>query len=638
MAALGINNPMFYLAGTTGNDPWSMNQAGTYNYFLDGESGVDTLSVGTLSLSQFTLKQNTDGTINLDTVSGASGSSASHFTLYNVETISYYVNSNARGQIDLRTYFPNVIDTSANVSTNLDLLQRNINTIKSINLVSPLTVSTTPDWNYQGVLDYAGSTPTGLIAPLTVSASQVVNDTGILAKIIGGYNLAVTDTSANIATNLIVLESHFTHISSLSQTDAGVALNITATQLASDAQVLALLNGGAYKLQVWDTSANIAINLDVLESHYAHIGLLTQTDAGVALNITATQLDSDAQVLALLNGGAYKLQVWDTSANIAINLDVLESHYAHIGLLTQTDAGSSIAITAAQSSNDNTVLTKIVGTYNLTVTGTNAADNLYDTVNSLATLTGGAGIDTFNVTGIDTISDLGNGGADVLKVAAGGIANVIVNTAWLATADTFNNGTVDITTAGQAVNLSAVTNGILGYKITNTGAGAQLTGSAFGDLIIGGAGKDVLSGGLGNDILKGGLGNDLLIGGLGNDTLTGGNGNDLFVFNTKPNNKSNVDLITDFASGKDHLEFSKAAFSALHAVAGVGSGLKASEFVSSPTATHGTTANSHLIYNSTSGVLYYDADGSGAGAAVKVAILGTSTHPALTAADVLIIA
>ena len=117
---MNINNPMYYLAGTQNNDSWSLTSAGTYNYFLDGAGGVDTLSVGTITAPQFTLTQNTDGTVNLDTVSGASGSTASHFTLDNMEIISYNIaGSSVRGQIDLRTYFPNVIDTSANISINL---------------------------------------------------------------------------------------------------------------------------------------------------------------------------------------------------------------------------------------------------------------------------------------------------------------------------------------------------------------------------------------------------------------------------------------------------------------------------------------------------------------------------------------
>lgn len=36
--------------------------------------------------------------------------------------------------------------------------------------------------------------------------------------------------------------------------------------------------------------------------------------------------------------------------------------------------------------------------------------------------------------------------------------------------------------------------------------------------------------------------------------------------------------------------------------------------------------------------VYYDADGSGSGVAVQIALIGTTTHTALTAADFLVIA
>jgi hypothetical protein len=48
-------------------------------------------------------------------------------------------------------------------------------------------------------------------------------------------------------------------------------------------------------------------------------------------------------------------------------------------------------------------------------------------------------------------------------------------------------------------------------------------------------------------------------------------------------------------------------------------------------------ANDYLIYNKTTGGLYYDDDGNGTEAvAVKIAVIGTITHPALTAADFMI--
>jgi Ca2+-binding RTX toxin-like protein len=46
-------------------------------------------------------------------------------------------------------------------------------------------------------------------------------------------------------------------------------------------------------------------------------------------------------------------------------------------------------------------------------------------------------------------------------------------------------------------------------------------------------------------------------------------------------------------------------------------------------------SNDHIIYNNNTGALFYDADGNGVGAAVKIALIGN--HAALTAADFLVI-
>ena len=202
------------------------------------------------------------------------------------------------------------------------------------------------------------------------------------------------------------------------------------------------------------------------------------------MTITGVSIANEATVTG--DGHVSNIKVTDTANHITSNLAALLAD-TKLTSITQSDS-STLSITAAQSSVDNAVLAKIAGAYNLTVTGTNAADKLFDTVDSLATLTGGQGIDTFNVTGTDTVTDLGKGGADILKVATGGVANATIDTAWLATADTTNNGTANITTAGLVVNLSAVTKGISGYKITDTGSATKLTGSALGDVIIGGTG------------------------------------------------------------------------------------------------------------------------------------------------------
>jgi len=143
-----------------------------------------------------------------------------------------------------------------------------------------------------------------------------------------------------------------------------------------------------------------------------------------------------------------------------------------------------------------------------------------------------------------------------------------------------------------------------------------------------GAGNAQGFGNSGNNVLTGNAGDDTLAGGEGNDTLVGNAGADTFVFDTAPNAASNKDTIGDFLSGTDELSFDHAVFTALGAEGPLAAGmLRSGAGVSSA-----ADADDYLIYNTTTGALYYDADGSGAGVAVQVATL--TGHPTLLAADV----
>ena len=268
--------------------------------------------------------------------------------------------------------------------------------------------------------------------------------------------------------------------------------------------------------------------------------------------------------------------------------------------------------------------------YGITLIG-NAGANVLTGGTSNDTLTGNGGVDTFNVSaGTDTITDLGNGGADILNVSAGATVNATASAAWTASATTVNHGTVNISTSGLAVDLSAVTattTGNYGYHVTNTGAAATFTGSAL---------DDWLTGGTGNDTLLGGNGADQLRGGAGNDTLTGGAGADFFIFDTTPSATTNKDTITDFVSGTDKLEFSKAIFTGLSSAA-LG-GLTSDAFWSGSSVTAAHDATDRFVYNTATGALYYDADGIGGTAAIQVALLGTSTHPTLVYSDIMLLA
>ena len=144
-----------------------------------------------------------------------------------------------------------------------------------------------------------------------------------------------------------------------------------------------------------------------------------------------------------------------------------------------------------------------------------------------------------------------------------------------------------------------------------------IRGTGFAGAMFGGAGNDQLWGSLGNEVIKGGAGNDMIGGGRGFDVLFGGTGKDaFFVFDT-----TSVDVIKDFSAKDDLISLDLVAFDEL----GLGFVSK-SEFRIGKVA---ATANQHLIYDKTSGALYYDEDGAGGAAQVK--ILQLAKDLALTA-------
>ncbi|MBT9100003.1 hypothetical protein KFZ76_20080 [Methylovulum psychrotolerans] len=258
----------------------------------------------------------------------------------------------------------------------------------------------------------------------------------------------------------------------------------------------------------------------------------------------------------------------------------------NLGLSTAQDKGAGFT---------NTFLSieDLIGSnYGDTLTGSAAANALFG-MNGNDTLNGGDGNDTLNG-GAD--NDTLDGGAGIdMALYSSATLGVSVNLA--------------LTTAQNT--LGAGTDTLLNIE--------NLTGSAY---------NDVLLGSTANNTLLGGAGNDLLAGGLGNDTLTGGAGQDTFAFNSTLG-AANIDTITDFSVADDTIRLSKGIFTTLT------SGVLAAEAFK--IIGNGGVADStdHLLYNTATGSLSYDADGSGAGAAVQIAILGTGL--AMTNADFMVV-
>jgi Ca2+-binding RTX toxin-like protein len=129
----------------------------------------------------------------------------------------------------------------------------------------------------------------------------------------------------------------------------------------------------------------------------------------------------------------------------------------------------------------------------------------------------------------------------------------------------------------------------------------------------------------------GGDGNDTLSGGSGRDLLIGGAGADHFVFDSPIISGNNLDQILDFVKGQDVIDLSAAIFTQ----AGAPGNLDPSGFVSEPGAV-AHNASQHIVHDTTTGLLYYDADGSGA--QQMVAFAQVNPGQALTASDIHVVA
>ncbi len=197
-----------------------------------------------------------------------------------------------------------------------------------------------------------------------------------------------------------------------------------------------------------------------------------------------------------------------------------------------------------------------------------------------------------------------------LAASTAGIERVVIGTGTAAAA---------VTTATTAINVNASATGNALTIVGNDGANT-LTGTSFNNLLLGNGGADNL---------RGGLGNHRIFGGLGNDVLTGGAGLDSFIFSTALSATSNRDTITGFSVADETIEIENAVFTALGGTTGV---LSARAFVVGAAA---ADATDRIIYNSSTGALLYDSEGTGRGAAVQFATLSSGLR--LTNSDFLII-
>jgi Ca2+-binding RTX toxin-like protein len=250
-----------------------------------------------------------------------------------------------------------------------------------------------------------------------------------------------------------------------------------------------------------------------------------------------------------------------------------------------------------------------------TTEGNNGYANRYSLDDTLLDNISFTGINRFQVTGTsknDSITT-GNGndylnggiGADTMTGSTGN-DTYIINDAGDVVSETSDLLTeIDIIYASISHTL-----GLNVERLTLTGATAiNGTGNNLNNAVVGNGSANILYGGAGLDLLTGGLGADQ------------------FKFQNKI---EGIDTITDFTVGSDKITLSASGFGG-----GLTAGaLNSTRFLKVTLGSQATTASQRFIYNSSTGGLYFDLDGSGAAAAVQFATL--SSRPTLTATDFLV--
>jgi Ca2+-binding RTX toxin-like protein len=241
------------------------------------------------------------------------------------------------------------------------------------------------------------------------------------------------------------------------------------------------------------------------------------------------------------------------------------------------------------------------------------------------TLDGGAGNDTLD----------GGAGNDLLQGCTGNDI-YIVGTGDIVT-ELANQGTdlvkssISYTLPANVENLTLT--GTTAINGTGNGLANTINGNSANNTLNGGTGNDLILGNGGVDKLLGGAGNDSLNGGAGNDTLTGGIGVDKFIYNTNTaftTSAVGVDTITDFSIAQgDKIVLDKTTFPKITSVAGTGFSIN-SEFAKVNSDALAATSAADIVYNTATGGLFYNQNGTAAGFGTGAKFLTLTNKPVLT--------
>ena len=307
-----------------------------------------------------------------------------------------------------------VTDSSSNIAMNWDALRASakIQTITQVGNTSPMVLT---DAQYTATAVGSNLSSAAVFAKIVGTYSLSLADVAVANAASRAANtkvvsMGISDSGGNIAGQLDALYAMGKKVTSVKQSNAGVAMSITSGQWFSEKTFFNKMVGGYHlqvsgvaaakagevladghvaSIQVKDTGAELSLRLSQLQNMGMQISEIEQIGTA-ALSITEAQLTSAADALALFkapptfnlsevstaSAEAFKtgrdeivtLSVTDNSINIANQLDLLKANSKVTAIQFAGDV-TPLSVTATQLADAavTSTLAKINGSYGLNV-------------------------------------------------------------------------------------------------------------------------------------------------------------------------------------------------------------------------------------------------------------------------------
>jgi len=304
-----------------------------------------------------------------------------------------------------------VADNAVNLSANLDKLQAS-------SKVSAISVSGSAN---NLVISYPQlSTNAGALGKITNNYTLTVNDVKVddvmaVAQNTRVSTMNITDTSKEIGEGIDKLDDLVSRIGKFNDTDRGL-MTLTSAAYSVSGMVLGKIYTGyqiaiqsatlpetlaaskntrVQSVKVQDTGANFVANLASLNKVSSKITSIELSDSSNTVNLTYSQYTTYAKLISKIitpgvtfavkgvslsnltalqaNSAVTSIGISDTATNVSAALDSLKTN-TKVNAITLTGSKNTIALTADQLEQDQSVLDEITNKYTLAVSRVKAED------------------------------------------------------------------------------------------------------------------------------------------------------------------------------------------------------------------------------------------------------------------------